>query len=106
MRYTDRKTHRAKPSFIKVERIENIQMINFVSRLRKLLDAGESEAIALASHKGLTLIIDDSAARETCARYGISLLSTEEVVDQMQPSLPPALRQKFACKGFDLPIRP
>jgi predicted nucleic acid-binding protein len=55
-------------SWLSVQRPHNRRL---VSRLRQTLDAGESEAIALAIELGGLLLIDDRSGRLECARRGV-----------------------------------
>ena len=64
--------------------------------LRLLVDAGEAEAIALASEKGCRLISDDKQARAVAKRLGVSVIGTvgilvrakqEGVITEIKPIL-------------------
>jgi len=47
-----------------------------VAALRLVVDAGESEAIALAYEKGMRIILDDRKAREAARRLGVPITGT------------------------------
>ncbi|AHF91074.1 hypothetical protein OPIT5_13530 [Opitutaceae bacterium TAV5] len=47
-----------------------------VASLRMMVDAGESEAIALAQEKGIRVILDDRKARAVAARLGVPVTGT------------------------------
>jgi len=51
-----------------------------VAALNLVVDAGESEAIALAYEKGLRIILDDRKARESAQRLGIPVTGTVGLV--------------------------
>jgi predicted nucleic acid-binding protein len=66
-----------------------VQIVRLTQKERRLyerilrttrLDEGESEAIALASTRGLTLIVDDKEARHTAAALGVRFLGTAGVL--------------------------
>jgi predicted nucleic acid-binding protein len=67
-----------------------------VAVLRLLVDAGEAEAIALASEKGYRLISDDKQARAVAKRLGVTMIGTvgilvrakqEGVIPEIKPIL-------------------
>lgn len=67
-----------------------------VAVLRLLVDAGEAEAIALASEKGCRLISDDKQARAVAKRLGVAMIGTagilvrakqEGVITEIKPIL-------------------
>ncbi len=74
---------RAKPQFIKVRTLEGAALASF-SRLRRVLDAGESAAVALALDQKLPVMIDEEAGRGICAREGVKFISLAEVIDQLR----------------------
>ena len=58
------------PSFIKIENINT----PLIEDLKLLLDDGESEAIALAIHKNLPLIIDEKKGRKIAKNLNLKIL--------------------------------
>jgi predicted nucleic acid-binding protein len=54
------------------------------NRLRKILDAGESAAVALAIEKGLGVMIDEEAGRQICAREGVAFMSLADVITNLK----------------------
>jgi len=59
------------PSFIKIERIKNDELFNALTRL---LDLGESEAIALAKERNLPIIIDEKRGRKIAKNMGLKVI--------------------------------
>jgi predicted nucleic acid-binding protein len=55
---------------------ENITNSSLVMALQLAVDAGEAEAIALASEKGCLLISDDKQARATAKTLGVKVIGT------------------------------
>lgn len=55
---------------------EAIKSNSLVAALQLVIDAGEAEAIALASEKGWLLITDDKQARSTAKRLGVKVIGT------------------------------
>jgi predicted nucleic acid-binding protein len=56
-----------------VVRVEPVQDRKLVGLLTAFLDAGESEAIALAKERGLVLIIDEKKGRKAARRLGVGI---------------------------------
>jgi len=50
--------------------------VGMVAALRLVVDAGESEAIALAYERGIRIILDDRKAREAARRLGVPVTGT------------------------------
>lgn len=72
---------------------ENLTSGVLVAALRLTVDAGEAEAIALASEKRCLLISDDKQARFAAKRLGISVIGTVGVlVRAKQGDVIPALK--------------
>ncbi len=65
------------PSFIKVEKLKDDELFNF---LKRLLDLGESEAIALANEKNLPIIIDEKKGRKIAKRMDLKVIGLLGVV--------------------------
>lgn len=59
--------------WLKVENLSNRQI---VAILELVVDAGEAEAIALASEKNCLLISDDKQARTAAKRLGVPVIGT------------------------------
>ena len=59
------------PNFFEVVEIDKNELIEY---LNKILDEGESEAIALALKKNLPLIIDEKKGRKTAKNLGIKVI--------------------------------
>jgi len=57
-------------------RTENIINASLVAALKLAIDAGEAEAIALASEKGCLLISDDKQARAAAKNLGVKVSGT------------------------------
>ena len=65
------------PSFMKVEKLKDDKLFN---TLKMLLDFGESEAIALAKEKNLTIIIDDKRGRKIAKEMDLKVIGLLGVV--------------------------
>ena len=61
-------------------KIENLTNNLLVAALRLSVDAGEAEAIALASEKSCLLISDDKQARAAAKGLGVSVIGTVGVL--------------------------
>ena len=59
------------PSFMRVEKLQDDELFN---SLKILLDLGESEAIALAKEKNLSLIIDEKRGRKIAKGMGLKVI--------------------------------
>ena len=59
---------------------ENLMSSLLVAALRLAVDAGEAEAIALASEKSCLLISDDKQARSAAKRLGVTVIGTVGVL--------------------------
>ena len=59
---------------------ENLTSDVLVAALRLTVDAGEAEAIALASEKSCLLISDDKQARSVAKRLGVTVIGTVGVL--------------------------
>lgn len=57
-------------------KVENLTSNLLAAALRMVVDAGEAEAIALASEKNCLLISDDKQARAAAKRLGVSVIGT------------------------------
>ncbi len=57
-------------------KVENLSNNLLVAALEIIVDAGEAEAIALASEKNCLLISDDKQARAAAKRLGIAVIGT------------------------------
>ena len=64
-------------AWLKVEHLTNIRL---VAALQMVVDAGEAEAIALASEKKCLLITDDKQARSAAKRLGVTVIGTVGVL--------------------------
>jgi predicted nucleic acid-binding protein len=67
-------------------RTENLTSSPLVAALRLVVDAGEAEAIALASEKAYLLISDDKQARIAAKRLGVSVIGTIGVLVRAKQS--------------------
>lgn len=56
--------------------IENLKNSLLATALQMVVDAGEAEAIALASEKNCLLISDDKQARAAAKRLGVTFIGT------------------------------
>ncbi len=65
------------PPFMKVERLKDNELFN---SLKIHLDLGESEAIALAKEKNLSLIIDEKKGRKIAKTMGLKVIGLLGVV--------------------------
>lgn len=65
------------PTFIKVVEVEESSDLKL---LKKLLDDGESEAIALAKKIKLGLIIDEKKGRKIALNYGLKIIGLLGIV--------------------------
>lgn len=63
----------SKFAWLKVEKLTN-QLL--VTALQMIVDAGEAEAITLASEKNCLLISDDKQARSAAKRLGVNVIGT------------------------------
>ncbi len=61
-------------------KVENLMNNLLVAALQMVVDAGEAEAIALASEKNCLLISDDEQARAAAKRLGVSVIGTVGVL--------------------------
>lgn len=61
-------------------KIKNLQSNFLVMALQMVVDAGEAEAIALASEKNCLLISDDKQARAAAKRLGVSVIGTAGIL--------------------------
>lgn len=66
--------------------IENSTSSSLVAALRLVVDAGEAEAIALASEKSYLLISDDKQARLAAKRLGVAVIGTVGVLVRAKQS--------------------
>ena len=62
--------------------IETLARSALASSLRLVVDAGEAEAIALASEKSCRLIADDKQARAVAGQIGVEVIGTLGVLIQ------------------------
>jgi predicted nucleic acid-binding protein len=53
-----------------------VENLTLATALQMVIDAGEAEAIALASEKNCLLISDDKQARATAKRLGVAVIGT------------------------------
>ncbi len=65
------------PSFMKVEKLKDDKLFN---TLKMLLDFGESEAIALAKEKNLTIIIDEKRGRKIAKEMDLKVIGLLGVI--------------------------
>ena len=65
------------PPFMKVVKLEDKELFH---SLTKLLDLGESEAIALAKEKNLSLIMDEKKGRKIAKGMGLNIIGLLGVV--------------------------
>ena len=65
------------PSFMKVVKLEEKELFD---SLKKLLDLGESEAIALAKERSLSLIMDEKKGRKIAKAMGLTVIGLLGVV--------------------------
>ena len=65
------------PPFIKVEKLQDCTLFN---ALNMLLDLGESEAIALAKEKNLSIIIDEKKGRKIAKELDLKVIGLLGVV--------------------------
>lgn len=65
---------------------ENLSNNLLVAALRLVVDAGEAEAIALASEKSCLLISDDKQARAAAKRLGVAVIGTVGVLVRAKQS--------------------
>jgi uncharacterized protein len=56
--------------------VENLTNNSLAAALQMVVDAGEAEAIALASEKNCLLITDDKQARAATKRIGVKVIGT------------------------------
>jgi predicted nucleic acid-binding protein len=61
-------------------KVENLKDNLLVKALQMVVDAGEAEAIALASEKNYPLISDDKQARAAAKRLGVEFIGTVGVL--------------------------
>ena len=65
---------------------ENLTSNLLVAALRLVMDAGEAEAIALASEKSCLLISDDKQARAAAKRLGVAVIGTVGILVRAKQS--------------------
>jgi len=61
-------------------KVKNLRNNFLVVALQMVVDAGEAEAIALASEKNCLLISDDKQARAAAKRLGVSVIGTAGIL--------------------------
>jgi uncharacterized protein len=61
-------------------KVENLTSNLLAAALQMVVDAGEAEAIALASEKNCLLISDDKQARAAAKRLGVNVIGTVGVL--------------------------
>jgi uncharacterized protein len=61
-------------------KVENLKSNLLAAALEMVVDAGEAEAIALASEKNCLLISDDKQARTVATRLGVAVIGTVGVL--------------------------
>jgi predicted nucleic acid-binding protein len=76
--------YRVKPSWIKVRALTDPVGIEAFAELRKSLDRGESQAIALGSVFDAIVLIDEELGTLECNRRKIACMSTGEMVAQLR----------------------
>jgi predicted nucleic acid-binding protein len=74
---------RAKPRSIKIHDIDFPEALKRFAQLRKRLDGGEAQALALAEQRGLTVLIDEKAGSRIAEELKISYVSTVDVLAQL-----------------------
>ncbi|MFL6194331.1 MAG: DUF3368 domain-containing protein [Thermoanaerobaculia bacterium] len=87
-------------------RIEPPSSDALVAALKATVDDGEAEAIALATEKGLQIVLDDRRARDLAKRMGLKILGTVAVLIRAKragliPWINPVLTE-LSEKGFHL----
>lgn len=87
-------------------RVEPPSSDALVAALKATVDDGEAEAIALATEKGLTIVLDDRRARDLAKRMGLKILGTVAVLIRAKragliPWINPVLTE-LSEKGFRL----
>ncbi len=65
------------PPFMRVIKLENNELFD---TLKKLLDIGESEAIAVVKEKGIALIMDEKKGRKIAKGMGLTVIGLLGVV--------------------------
>ncbi len=85
-------------------KVENVTNNLLVAALQMTVDAGEAEAIALASEKNCLLITDDKQARAAAKRLGVNIIGTvgilicakqNGIVSEIKPILDALDENKF-----------
>jgi len=66
--------------------IENLKNNLLATALQMVVDAGEAEAIALASERNCLLISDDKQARAAAKRLGVTVIGTVGVLVRAKPN--------------------
>lgn len=91
--------------WIEVKQVVNLSLVNFL-RQQQLLDAGESEAIALAIElKADFLLIDERKGRQEAINQGINITGLlgvliEAKIKQLIPSVKPLLDDLIIIANF------
>lgn len=80
---------RTKPSWIKIQTLDDAGALALYSNLRNTLDRGESEAIALAVSIGATVLIDERLGTDECSRRGIACKSTADALSELLATYAP-----------------
>jgi predicted nucleic acid-binding protein len=77
------RVRRVKPSGIKIKDIDDALALRRFSEFRQRLDLGEAQALALAEHMGVTVLMDERAGTLVAQEHGIESLTTIDLLRRL-----------------------